>query len=300
MKIGVDGGGTKTELILIDVRGEILGRHLAPGCNPNIVGPEAASATLGEALTRLLNTSDPARPKSEISATLLCMAGAPAFWKETAAALDADGNYGRVAALDDSRPVLELATGGRPGLVLHGGTGSFVAAQAPDGTIHYAGGIGWRFGDPGSGYDLGRRAIGRALLELQGWQPPTSLSALLRTHTGLVHAADITRFFYQHSEPNRQIAALAPALLRLAEEGDHAAHQIVADSVIALLQLAEDVITQKFAGWNRDALRAGVSGPILCHPAVQKVLTTYASLAYRPLTEPPIEGVRRLLVRRPA
>ena len=296
MKIGVDGGGTKTDLILIDVRGEIVGRHLAPGCNPNIVGPDAARATLAEALRTLVV----AQPPVSVTHTLLCMAGAPEFWQETAAALGTDGNYGRVAALDDSRPVLELATGGRPGLVLHGGTGSFVAAQAPDGTIHYAGGLGWRFGDPGSGYDIGRRAIGRALLELQGWQLSTNLSALLRTHTSLVHAADITRFFYHHSEPNRQIAALAPALLRLAEEGDHAAHQIIADSVTALLQLAEDVVTQKFAGCNRDTLRAGVSGPILCHPAVQKVLTTYASLTLRPLTEPPIEGVRRLLVRRPA
>ena len=193
--------------------------------------------------------------------------------------------------------MLELATGGGPGLVLHGGTGSFVAAQAPDGTIHYAGGTGWRFGDPGSGYDLGRRAISRALLELQGWQLPTNLSALLRTHTGLVHAADITRFFYQHTEPNRQIAALAPALLRLAEEGDHAAHQIVADSVTALLQLAEDVVAKKFAGWNRDTLRAGVSGPVLTHPAVRPILAKRSSLRLRPVEGQPIEGVRRLLAR---
>ena len=293
MKIGVDGGGTKTELILIDARGEITGRHLAPGCNPNIAGPEAARATLAEALRALVI----AQPPGSVTHTLLCMAGAPEFWRETAAALAADGAYGNVTALDDSRPVLELATGGSPGLVLHGGTGSFVAAQAPDGAIPYAGGTGWRFGDPGSGYDLGRRAISRALLELQGWQLPTSLSALLRTHTGLVHAADITRFFYQHTEPNRQIAALAPALLRLTEEGDHAAHQIVADSVTALLQLAEDVVAKKFGGWHRDTLRAGVSGPILTHPAVRPILTTRSSLRLRPVEGQPIEGVRRLLAR---
>ena len=36
LKIGVDGGGTKTECILVDARGEIVARHLAPGCNPNV------------------------------------------------------------------------------------------------------------------------------------------------------------------------------------------------------------------------------------------------------------------------
>lgn len=292
MKIGVDGGGTKTELILIDDCGEVVARRLTGGCNPSIGGPEAARITLEEALATLA-------AHFPVSHTLLCMAGAPAFWRETAEVLTDGELFGKVAALDDSRPVLELATGGRPGLVIHAGTGSFVAAQAPDGTLHYAGGTGWRFGDPGSGYDLGRRAISKALLELQGWQLPTSLSTVLRDHTGLIHAAAITRHFYQHDEPNKQIASLAPALLRLAEEGDPAAHQVVAESVTALLQHAEDVITKLFAGWHRDTLRAGVSGPILTHPAVRSILATRSSLNLRPVDDLPVEGVRRLLLRLP-
>ncbi|CAM2892299.1 N-acetylglucosamine kinase [Rariglobus hedericola] len=293
MKIGVDGGGTKTDLILIDDRGDIVARRVTTGCNPNSNGPENARITLEEALGTLA-------AHHPVSHTLLCMAGAPAFWRETAEALNAGGLFGEVSALDDSRPVLEIATGGRPGLVLHGGTGSFIAAQAPDGSLHYAGGTGWRFGDPGSGYDLGRRTISKALLELQGWQLSTSLSTLVRDHTGLVHSAAITRHFYKHPEPNRQISSLAPGLLRLAEEGDHAAHQVVAESVTALLQLAEMVTTKLFAGWHLDTLRAGVSGPILTHPAVRPILATRSSLNLRPLDELPIEGVRRLLIRLPS
>ncbi len=293
MKIGVDGGGTKTELILIDDHGTIIDRRITSGCNPNIAGPEAARDTLEEALGTLA-------AHHPVSHTLLCMAGAPAFWTETAALLTAGELFGQVAALDDSRPVLELATNGRPGLVIHAGTGSFVAAQAPDGTLHYAGGTGWRFGDPGSGYDLGRRAISKALLELQGWQLPTSLSTLLRDHTGLLHAPAITRHFYQHADPNKQIVAVAPAVLRLAEEGDHAAHQVVAESITALLQLTEEVITKLFPGWHRDTLRAGVSGPILTHAAVRPILATRSSLNLRPVDDLPIEGVRRLLTRLPS
>ena len=292
MKIGVDGGGTKTELILIDDRGDIVSRRLTGGCNPSIVGTEAARITLEEAMGTLA-------AHFPVSHTLLCMAGTPAFWRETAELLTSGQLFGEVSALDDSRPVLELATSGRPGLVLHAGTGSFVAAQAPDSTLHYAGGTGWRFGDPGSGYDLGRRAISKALLELQGWQLPTTLSTVVRDHTGLIHAAAITRYFYQHEEPNKQIAALAPALLRLAAEGDHAAHQIVVESVTALLQLSEDVITKLFPGWHLDTIHAGVSGPILTHAAVRPILTTRSSLTLRPIDDSPIEGVRRLLLRQP-
>jgi glucosamine kinase len=290
MKIGVDGGGTKTEFILLDDSGAIVERHLTGGCNPSIHGPETARQLLAENLSHIAG-------HHVVSHTLLCMSGAPAFWRETSATLTTVDRFGQITSLDDSRPVLELATGGKPGLVLHAGTGSFIAAQAPNGSLHYAGGTGWRFGDPGSGYDLGRRTISKALLELQGWQLTTRLSTLLRDHTGLLDAAEITRFFYQQAEPNKQIAALAPALLRLAAEGDHAAHQIVAESVTALLQIAEDVIEKLFPGWHRDLIQAGVSGPILTHAAVRPLLGKRSSLQLRAIAEPPIEGVRRLLQR---
>ena len=214
-KIGVDGGGTKTECVLVDAAGVIVARHLAPGCNPNIVGPEQARLILTDALgalTSALGAQLSTLSSSPIVATQLFMSGLPGFWSEVAASLK---DFGHVTAALDSLPILELATHGAPGLVIHAGTGSFVAARAPDGTIHYAGGTGWRFGDPGSGYELGRRAISRALLELQGWLPASRLGPTVRDHTQLGDAADaraITRFYYSHAEPNRIIAALAPAV----------------------------------------------------------------------------------------
>lgn len=294
MKIGVDGGGTKTELILVDDAGEIVAQQLAPGCNPNVVGPEHARRIVTDALVALLDAGRGQRPGASIARTLLCMAGSPPFWSEFADSLT---DFGAVQAVDDSLPVLELATHGERGLVLHAGTGSFVAARGDDGAIHYAGGLGWRFGDPGSGYDLGRRAISRALLELQGWSSPSRLSQVVRDQTGLNNARDITRHFYAHPEPNRQIASLAPAVLHLATEGDHTAAQLVLDSAGELLDLAVRVAQRVFPGAPLDTLPAGLSGPVLVHPAVVATLAPRSPLPLRPLTESPIEGVRRLLAR---
>lgn len=294
-RIGVDGGGTKTECILLDASGNIVARHLAPGCNPSVAGPEQARLIITDALCQLVQSAIGNRP-SAIQHTHIYAAGNRAWWQETAASLT---GFGQVFTADDSWPVLELATHGKPGLVLHGGTGSFVAARAPDGSVHYAGGIGWRFGDPGSGYDLGRRAIGRALLELQGWAPASRLGPTVRDHTQLVDpdAAAITRFFYYHAEPNRQIAALAPAILRLAAEGDHTAHQLVVESVTELLTLATRVAAKLFPDTALDTLPAGLSGPILTHPVVQTALGSRTPLALAPVEGAPIEGVRRLVLR---
>ncbi len=291
-KIGVDGGGSKTECILIDDSAQIIARHIAAGCNPSIVGADQARSIVTNALHALRAHSPNGRQSPQV--TLLCMAGSPGFWQEYAAGL---ADFGQVTAYDDSLPVLELATGGGPGLVLHAGTGSFVAARAPDGSIHYAGGLGWRFGDSGSGYDIGRRAIAHTLLEQQGWAPPSRLTAAMRQHMGLVDGANAMRTIYSDASPNVKIAALAPTVLNLASEGDAAAGEVVVASTSELLDLARSVAVKLFPGTPLPAVRAGLSGPILAHPFVRSALTARAPFALTPVEESPVEGLRRMLLR---
>jgi N-acetylglucosamine kinase-like BadF-type ATPase len=242
-------------------------------------------------------SGEPAKNLPVVSDTLLCMAGSRGFWTEFAAGL---AGCGRVQAVDDSLPILELATHGRPGLALHAGTGSFVAARGPGGALHYAGGRGWRFDDAASAYDLGARGIARALLEIQGWAAASGLSAAVIAHAQLaapVDASAITRHFYGHADATRHIAGLAPAVLRLAGEGDPTAQQIVFASTGGLLELAISVVTRVFPGTALATIPAGLSGPILTHPLVMENLAARSPLPLAAITDTPIEGVRQLLMR---
>jgi N-acetylglucosamine kinase-like BadF-type ATPase len=296
--IGVDGGGTKTELILVDAAGAVVAHRLAPGCNPSQTGPEQARIVLAEALAGLRAGF----PTANIDRTLLCMAGNRAFWRETAAGL---GGCGHVTTTDDSIPVLELATRGQPGLVLHAGTGSFVAARGPDGAAHYAGGLGWKLGDPGSGFDIGRRAIAQAMLELQGWSPfaatgMSPLAAALCAHTGTEDPGANSRFFYSDPAANARIADFAPRVIELAAQDCGPAQQVLADSLTELARLADQVIHQLFPRPSAN-LPCGISGRILNSPPAVFALRSLASKLHWPvdlnfIATAPIEGVRRLLV----
>jgi len=180
--------------VLVDEEGNVAAVHVGAGCNPSLVGVDTAKSIVTATLDSLRAQAGglaAAGEKPECVATLLCMAGSTSVWGEFAEGLT---GFGKVVASDDSLPVLELATNGRPGLVIHSGTGSFVAARAPDNSIHYAGGVGWRFGDAGSAHDIGRRAIGHALLDLQGLAPESPLALELLKYTGLKDAAAITRY----------------------------------------------------------------------------------------------------------
>jgi glucosamine kinase len=290
-RIGVDGGATKTAGILVDETGQVVARHQGPGSNPSVAGSEEAGRVAGAVLDELRGQAG-----GPIGATLLCMAGAAGFWEEFAGR---QKDLGRVVATSDAAPILELAAPDGPGLVLHAGTGSFVAARTAQdwSRVHYAGGLGWRFGDEGSGYDLGRRVVARALLELQGWAPPSPLVALVQAHTGLADAGAITRHFYGEASPNAQIAALTPEVLRLAGAGDPVALALVLDSADGLLRLAVLLVEKIFAGAPVHALRAGLSGPILTHPAILPELQARCILPLRAVEGTPTEGVRRLLLR---
>jgi N-acetylglucosamine kinase-like BadF-type ATPase len=247
-----------------------------------------ARIILSEALANL-------RGEHVISHTLLFMAGSPAFWQETAAVLT---NYGRVTTAPDSVPVVELATSGRPGLVLHAGTGSFVAARTADGVIHYAGGLGWKLGDPGSAFDLGRRGIAHALLELQGWARPTALSTALQAHLGLSDAISLTRYLYNEVAANAEIARFAPRVIELAQQGCPPAQAALAATLAEMVEQARLVSSRLFSGL---AVPCSVSGALLNSPpavaALRLLAETHAwNVEYFFLTEPPIEGVRRLLL----
>jgi N-acetylglucosamine kinase-like BadF-type ATPase len=289
-KIGVDGGGTKTECVLLDPEGNVAARHTGPGCSPSLASRTRAAETAAAALRAVRE----ANPKAEISATLLCMAGSRPFWSEFGQGLR---GFGRVSTVDDSVPVLELATRGSPGIVIHAGTGSFVAARTPDDEVHYAGGVGWRFGDEGSGYDLGRRAIGRALLELQGWAEPSGLGRLVCERTGHSTSSGVSGHFYGDPATNDGVAALAPDVLRLAADGDQAAGRSVRDSADQLLALAVAVTGKLFPGKRPESFRAGVSGHILNNPFTFSHLSSVAPFPLVRVTEAPIEGVRLLLLR---
>ena len=288
-RIGVDGGASKTDLVLINQSGEVVAQHVAPGCNPNVVGPDQARSTILSALGEI--------HRDPVTHTQLYMAGIPKFWQELAQRLT---DFGQVTTEKDSLPVLELATQGSKGLVIHGGTGSFVAARDPQGDVHYAGGLGWRLGEPGSGFDLGRRTVTRGMMELQGWGPATRVGQIVKDHgesIGIQDTAELLRYFYQNPAPNKIIASLAPPVLHLATEGDEMAVSMVVESAQPLIAIATQVATRLFPETPLDEIPAGLTGPIMTHPAVVQLLLPRTPLPLRPIKDAPILGVQRLLQR---
>jgi N-acetylglucosamine kinase len=157
--LGFDGGGTKTDCVLMDESGAILSRSQAGPSNPLRVG-------FGAAITSIREAARQARAQAALAdgstAAALCAglagAGPPESAEKIRALLAAEFPESKIQVCTDLDLAL-AATGDGSVIVLLAGTGSFAVGRNTAGETARAGGYGSQIGDEGSAYDIGRRAV---------------------------------------------------------------------------------------------------------------------------------------------
>ena len=163
--LGFDGGGTKTDCVLMDESGAILARSQAGPSNPLRVGFGAAISSIREAAQQAI--AQAALPEGATAAALcagLAGAGPPESAEKIRALLASEFPESKVQVCTDLDLAL-AATGDGPVVVLLAGTGSFAVGQNTVSETARAGGYGSQIGDEGSAYDIGRRAVLTAMHE---------------------------------------------------------------------------------------------------------------------------------------
>ncbi|MCH8475026.1 MAG: hypothetical protein LAT55_07340 [Opitutales bacterium] len=294
--IGIDGGGTCTDLFVMDPEGKILAEERISGTSPSYLSGKEIRPLLESGRDRLL--AQLSLGPEEIAYSQFCMSGSPRFWEEL---LEGWAGWGKINFCSDAEPLLDVATEGKPGMVLHSGTTSFIVVRGTDGEVQCAGGLGVVFGDPGSAQDIGRRGFAKAMLQIQGWYPRTMLAEALERSSGKTEYGDILAYFYDKDKPRRYLANFASEIMSCAREGDFAARDAVVESVVRLVDLAR-AVSRKSGLSEHPEIPFYTSGPILRQPLVLQIIRSQIerdSIAREifPLRASPVEGVRQRLFR---
>lgn len=155
--LGFDGGGTKTECVVMSTSGGVLSRARGPASNPTRIGFSAAMAGVTAAANAAIRSL---RDSAEVVALCAGLAGTgqPEYRSRMQQALEQ--NFPQ--AVVDVRTDLELplaATPAGPAMVLIVGTGSAAIGRDAAGTIRREGGLGPAGSDEGSAFDIGRQAV---------------------------------------------------------------------------------------------------------------------------------------------
>ena len=155
--LGFDGGGTKTDCVVVNEAGAIVARGQGPASNPTRIGFPAATAALRQAADSAIHAT---RIPLEVAAVCAGLAGTGLA--ENRERMEHFFREQFPNALVDVRMDLELPLFAMPhgaAIVLVAGTGSAAIGRDAAGVIKREGGFGPATSDEGSAFDIGREAI---------------------------------------------------------------------------------------------------------------------------------------------
>ena len=229
--IGIDGGGTKTEIVLIDEKGKKLNSVVLEGSNPNAGGIDRAVEILRRGITMM-------KPHEwNVMGIYLGGAGLGNEKNEEAVctALEEAWPGIKIGCGSDIQNVIACCSSPDNCIAVISGTGCVVYSNHK-GVLRRTGGAGYRFEKGGSGYDLGCDAISAALEDRDGTGEETMLTSLVEEKLGGDPWENI-HVLYRKDVAG--IAAFAPLVSRAARQGDEVALEILERNSTHLAKLID-------------------------------------------------------------
>jgi N-acetylglucosamine kinase-like BadF-type ATPase len=242
--LGVDGGGTKTDFLLIDESGRVLASHSGGSAYHLETGVDALRAMLVAGIQATLQQA--AVPAAQVDFAFM---GLPAHGEDSALLARLDGIAAEVLPVDRHRCGNDMVCGwagalaGGDGISVVAGTGSIAYGEFETRCAR-AGGWGELFSDEGSAYWIARAALTLFSRMSDGRAPKAALYNLIRERFQLHADLDVCAAVYGPPPLVRSdVAALAPLAARAARAGDAAAHRLfeqAAQELAAIVHAVRD------------------------------------------------------------
>ena len=259
--IGVDGGGSRTRVMVGTAEGEQLATVEGPGSAISLKGTEHSATVIADLVTQALG--EIAQPGAVFPRVLYC--GVSGTGREENAralhtALDEKELAEEVVIDSDGLIAYYDAFEDRAGILLVAGTGSIAYARSPSGTLVRCGGWGPVFGDEGGGGWIGRRALSIVAASSDGREPATALLFPILAATQCEDVQDLIQ--WAATADARAFASLVPAVFSTASSGDPRASALVTLAAEELVLHIRALAKQLFVD-ERAAVSVALSGGLM-------------------------------------
>jgi N-acetylglucosamine kinase-like BadF-type ATPase len=219
--LGVDGGGTKTDFVLIDREGHVAAQHREAGAYHLQIGVDGLREVIGRGLGAIF-------AKLGISGDAIEHAffGLPAYGEDNSIqprldALPADFlGHRRYRCGNDMISTWAGSLGGEDGIGIVAGTGSIGYGERA-GRSARAGGWGEQFSDEGSAYWIATRGLNAFSRMADGRMPRGPLRAIFVREFRLAADLELCAYLSGDEGPTRdRIASFCPLVAQAADAGD--------------------------------------------------------------------------------
>lgn len=221
--LGIDGGGTKTELLLTDLSGNEVDRLILGASNPVDIGMEATRQVLREGIRQLCSSID----LREVSVYAGLAGGITGNNQETVRLFLKSLGFGAVASGSDVDTALQVCLQSGDGICLIMGTGVVAFAKRAE-SRHRIAGWGYLLDKGGSGYNLGADALDSALRHIDGRGGSPLLLRLIEQKLQKPLPDAISQIY---KSGKTGISSYAPLVFEALEQGDPEAERILARNV---------------------------------------------------------------------
>ncbi len=237
--MGIDGGGTKTALVLTDHTLAPIRQLRCDCCNPVDIGMATACERLRKAITEICA----GLPYGQISLFAGIAGGISAGNKETLADFFGTFGFGAFDNGSDNASILAAGLGKENGISVILGTGICVFTQK-DGVQSRTAGWGYLFDDGGSGYNIGRDGLTAHFRHVDGSGEGTLLSDYIRAS----HPDPQELLGLLYAGGKKVIASYASLVYQAARAGDKVAKNILRrnmDFAARMIQSASASLTEE-------------------------------------------------------
>ena len=237
--LGMDGGGTKTEILVADLEGKIIASHVGGPTNLAAVPESEALDNLETTLSAVFQNLR----RVDVQCAVVGMAGVDTPSDETrfhyvADAVFASFGIENYTLLNDSAVALANGSTSPDAIILIAGTGSICFGHNVKGETARAGGMDYLLADEGSGYWIGRKVLRAVVRANDGRGPATALTSLVLEHFKIKQVHELKQKVYEQQLSKMGVAQLAKvweaALLQNDQIALHIQEQIL-DKLLALV-----------------------------------------------------------------
>jgi len=241
--LAIDGGNSKTDVLLVDAKGSVLAEARAGGFTPQASGVDTAVAVAAQAVAQVradLGLPADARLARHLSAYV---AGADLEIEEEALAtvFAAQGWTESVEVGNDTFALLRAGASRPWGVAVVCGAGVNACGIGPDGRRARFPALGRLTGDWGGGHHLGEEALWYAVRGEDGRGPVTALTEAVAGHFVRATVEEVSIGMHLGEIDPERLNELSPVLMRVAADGDPVACGVVdrmAEEVVIMARVA--------------------------------------------------------------
>jgi len=290
--IGIDGGATKTHVLIETVKGKKVGEGIGGPSNPHTVSLATVERHIRQGLTKA------GYSKKDVAAVCMGIAGLDSPQDQRHLDRVARSIFPQVPSskrlvVNDTVIARRSNSDLLYGLCIISGTGSNAYGINKQGKEAFVGGMDWLLTDAGSGYMVGREVL-RVAVQGEDGRQKSLLEKLVKKKLNVRQMREAVPKIYDERFGKEQVASFAPLADVAAAKKDAVARQILFSAADDLVEMIE-VLAKKLNMQRTKADLVMIGSQINKSKVIQKrfkkhVHAKFPLLSFRPAKHKPVSG----------